>query len=83
MAPSVKRGWVFNLLLLLGLTSAIPLGSESHGTQDHILLSQFLRFPQLGGPRPSIYILQGQGGPAITPGTGFPIHRLLPHTGIR
>jgi hypothetical protein len=38
-APSLTRGQVCNLLLLPGLASAVPLGSESRGTQDHILLS--------------------------------------------
>jgi hypothetical protein len=50
------RGQVCNLLLLLVLASAVPLWSESHRTQDHILLSQFLRLPQPGGPGPHIYI---------------------------
>jgi hypothetical protein len=47
VAPSLTRGQVCNLLLLLVLASAVPLRSESHGTQDHILLSQFLRSPNL------------------------------------
>jgi hypothetical protein len=46
VAPSLTRGRVCNLLLLLVLASAVPLGSEFSGTQDHILLSQFLRLPQ-------------------------------------
>jgi hypothetical protein len=45
VAASITRGWVCNLLFLLVLTSAVTLGSESRGTQDHILLSQFLRLP--------------------------------------
>jgi hypothetical protein len=63
---------VCNLLvqLLLGLAT-VPLGSKSHRTHDHILLSYF-RLPQLGGPGPRIYIPQEQGGPVIPPGTGFP-----------
>jgi hypothetical protein len=32
---------------------------------SHILLSQFLRVPQPGGPGPRIYILQERGGPDI------------------
>jgi hypothetical protein len=56
MAPSLTRGRVCNLLLLLGLVSGVSLGSESHGTQDHILFSEFLRLPQPGGPGPRIYI---------------------------
>jgi hypothetical protein len=82
-APSLTRGLVYNLLLLLVLASAAPLGSESRGTQDHILLNQFLRLPQPGGPGPRIYIPQEQVGPDISPGTGFPIRRLLRLTGLR
>jgi hypothetical protein len=41
MVPSLTRGRVCNLLLLLGLASAVPLRSEYRGTQDHIVLSQF------------------------------------------
>jgi hypothetical protein len=59
------RGRVCNLLFLLDLTSAVPLESESHETQGHILLSQFLRLPQPGGLGPSIYIPQEQGGPWV------------------
>jgi hypothetical protein len=64
-------------MLLQGLASAVLLWSESHGTQDHILLSQFFRLPQPGGPGPRIYIPQEQGGPVIPLGTGFPFCRLL------
>jgi hypothetical protein len=77
MASSL-RGGVCNVLSLLGLASIVSVESESHGTQDRILLifSQFLRLPQPGGPGPRIYIPQGQGGPVIPPGTGFPLRRL-------
>jgi hypothetical protein len=67
VATSLKRGRVCNLLLLLVLASAVQLGSESRGTQDRILLSQFLRLPQPGGPGPRIYVPQEQGGPDIPP----------------
>jgi hypothetical protein len=77
VAPFLTRARVCNLVLLQGLASAAPLWSESHGTQDHILLSQFLRLPQPGGLGPRIYIPQEQGGPVIPPGTGFPFCRLL------
>jgi hypothetical protein len=80
--PSLTRGRACNLFLLLILAGAVPLGSESRGTQDHILLSQFLRHHQLGGPVPSIYIPKEQGGPDIPPGTGFPFHRLLRLSGL-
>jgi hypothetical protein len=77
VAPSLTRGRVCNLLLLLVIASAVLLGSQSRGTHDDILLSQFLRLPQPGGPGPRIYIPQEQGGPVIPPGTGFPLCRLL------
>jgi hypothetical protein len=67
VASSLTRGLVCNLLLLLGLASADPLGSESPRTQDHILFSQFLRLPSPAGPGPCIYIPQEQGGPVIYP----------------
>jgi hypothetical protein len=38
--PSLTRGWVCNLWLLLGFTSAVCLGLESRGTHDHTLPSQ-------------------------------------------
>jgi hypothetical protein len=65
VAPSLTRGRACNLLLLLGLASAVPLAYESRETQHHILLSQFLRFLQPGGPDLRIYIPQGQGGSVI------------------
>jgi hypothetical protein len=81
VALSLTRGRVYNLLSLLVLASAVPLGSESRGTQDHISLSQFLRLPQPGGPVPRIYIPQEQGDPDIPPGTGFPFRRLYDSQG--
>jgi hypothetical protein len=83
VAPSLMRGRVCNLLLLLFLASAVPLGSESRGTQNHILLSQFLRLPQPGGTGPPYLYPQEQGGPDIPPGTGFPFCRLLRLSGLR
>jgi hypothetical protein len=50
---------------------------QSHRTQNHILLSRFLRLPQPGRPGTRIYIPQEQGGPVTPPGTGFPSRRLL------
>jgi hypothetical protein len=52
VAPSLTRGRVCNLLLLLVLASAVPIGSEARGTQDHILLYQSLKLSQPGGPGP-------------------------------
>jgi hypothetical protein len=44
-APSLTRGRVCLLYMLLVLASAVFLGSESLGSRDHILLSQFWDFP--------------------------------------
>jgi hypothetical protein len=76
-APYLTRGWVCNLLV----QSVVTLGSKSSRTHDHILLSH-LRLPQPGGPGPSIYIPQKQGGSVMPPGTGFPFCRLLRLSGI-
>jgi hypothetical protein len=43
------REWVCRLQLLLGLVSAIILGSESPGTRGHISLSQIRNSPNLEG----------------------------------
>jgi hypothetical protein len=42
---TLKRTRVYRLQLLLALTSAVILGSESRGTSDHILLSQIRDLP--------------------------------------
>jgi hypothetical protein len=41
------RGWVRRLQLLLVLASAVIIGSESHGANDHILQSQIRDPPNL------------------------------------
>jgi hypothetical protein len=46
-ASSLTRGRVCSLQLLLGLSSAFFLGSGSRWTHDHILLPQFLDYPNL------------------------------------
>jgi hypothetical protein len=45
LALSLTRGRICPLQLLLALTSAVILCSESRGTRDHILLSQIWDFP--------------------------------------
>jgi hypothetical protein len=55
-APSLTRGRVCRLQLLLGLASAVIFGSESHRTRGHILLSQirdspYRRLLRLAGSR--------------------------------
>jgi hypothetical protein len=44
-APSLTRGWICRLQLLLAIASAVIFGSESRGTCDYILLSQIRDFP--------------------------------------
>jgi hypothetical protein len=44
-APSLTRGRVCRLQLLLALASAVIFGPESHRTRGHILLSQIRDFP--------------------------------------
>jgi hypothetical protein len=56
-APYPMRGWVSTSQLLLGLVSAVILGSESHMTQDHTLLSQIWDCPNLEDQVP-IFIFQ-------------------------
>jgi hypothetical protein len=80
VAPSLTRGRVCNLLLLLVLASAVPLGTESRRTHGHILLPH-LRLPQPRRPGPCIYIPQEQGGPVIPPGTVFPFVALYDSQG--
>jgi hypothetical protein len=52
VTSSLTRGWVCHLQLLLALTSAVILGSESCGTHNHILLSQIRDSPNLEGQVP-------------------------------
>jgi hypothetical protein len=66
-ATSLTRGRVCIFQFLLGIESAVLLRSQSRGTHEHILLSQFLRLPQPGGPGSCIYFPQEQGGPVISP----------------
>jgi hypothetical protein len=49
VTSSLTRGWVCRLQLLLVLASVVILRSESHGTHDHILLSQIRDSPNLDG----------------------------------
>jgi hypothetical protein len=49
-APSLTWSRVCSFKFLPGIASAAFLRSESHGTQEHILLSLVFRLPQPGGP---------------------------------
>jgi hypothetical protein len=61
---SLTRGRVCNLLLpvLLGLASAVTLGSKSHRTRDHMLLSHL----SLGSLSVASYYSYGHGGGIIS-----------------
>jgi hypothetical protein len=52
VTSSLMRGWVYCLQLLLVLTSAVILRSESCGTDNRILLSQIRDSPNLEGQVP-------------------------------
>jgi hypothetical protein len=58
-APFLMRGWVCTLQRLVGIVSAVILGSKSRRTHAHILPSQIWDFPNMEG-----YVL-------ISPGTGW------------
>jgi hypothetical protein len=47
VTPSLTRGRVCNLLLLLDLDSSVPLGPESRGSQGHIFCANFWDSPNL------------------------------------
>jgi hypothetical protein len=73
----------------LSFTVAAGLRQRSHSqvrvSQDswqHFTVS-YSRLLQPGGPGTRIYSPQEQGGPVMTPGTGFPSRRLLRHAGLR
>jgi hypothetical protein len=57
-----------NLQLMIGLTSAVLLGSESRGTHDHILLSQFWDSPPTWRARFLYSFSAGTGWPSYNPG---------------
>jgi hypothetical protein len=64
VTSSLMRGWVCHLQLLLVLSSAVILRSDT--VSDSRLL-------QPGGPAPHIYILQEQGGPLMPSGSNLHI----------
>jgi hypothetical protein len=72
-APSLTRGWVYNLLvqLLRGLASAFTLASKSRRTHAHILLSH-IRLPPTWRSRPPYLYPPGTWWPSYTPGHWVP-----------
>jgi hypothetical protein len=71
-APSLTRGWVCRLQLLLDLTSAVILGSESCRTHDHILLPQIRDTLNLEGQVSVFTFPKVQGGTVLPPRSRFP-----------
>jgi hypothetical protein len=71
-APSLTRGRVCRLQLLLVIGSAVILAG--------LMTVSNSRLPQPRGPGPRIYIPQEQGGPVITPGTGLRVAFSSPPT---
>jgi hypothetical protein len=69
--PSLTKGLVCSLELLLCLASAVNLGSESRRTLTIVYCLKYLSLPQPAGPGPRTYITQEQGGPVILPVIGF------------
>jgi hypothetical protein len=65
-APSLTRGQVCRLQLLLALASAVILGSESYGTHDHILLPLIRDSTKLEEQDPYLYPPR-PGWPSYTP----------------
>jgi hypothetical protein len=65
----------------LGLARAVSLGSKSHRTHDHILLSH-LRFPSTWRARSPYLYLSGTEWSSYTTGTGFPFRYLLQLAGL-
>jgi hypothetical protein len=55
VSSSLTRGWICCMQLMLDFASAVILKSESHGTHDHILLSQIRDSSNLMGQVP-VYI---------------------------
>jgi hypothetical protein len=60
--------------LLLGITSAVFLGSESPRDSIPYFIVSLFETPQPGGPGPRIYIPQEEDSPVIPPGNFNDLH---------
>jgi hypothetical protein len=87
-APSLTRGRVCRLQLLLAFASAVILGSESRGTHNHTLPSSIRDTPNLEGqvpvfisPRNRVGQLYPQVRYSATAAVQSPISRSLPSNG--
>jgi hypothetical protein len=66
VAPYLTRERVCNILLILVFASAVPVRSESRGTQNHIYCPNTWDSPNLEGRSPYLYP-PGTGWPRYTP----------------
>jgi hypothetical protein len=76
-APSLTRWRICRLQLLLALSSAVILGSESGGTHDHILLSQIRDSPNLEVQVPVFISPRNIGSLVIPPALDVSSQRIL------
>jgi hypothetical protein len=74
----------------MGLSFTIAAGPRQCSPRDRVPRDSWLyftvsdsRLSTPGGIGPRIYIPQEEGGPVISPGIGFPFHRLLRLSGLR
>jgi hypothetical protein len=81
-APSLTRGRVGRLQLLLALASGVILGSEYPRTHDHILLSHVGDSSHLEGQVPLFIYCRNKVAQYYPPGTGLPFRRLLRLAGL-
>jgi hypothetical protein len=82
VAPFLTWGWVCNLLLLLGLASAVPLGSETRRTWPYFIVP-ISETPPTWRARPPYLYPPVTGCPSYTPGHWVPFFCLLWLTGLR
>jgi hypothetical protein len=82
VTSSLTRGWVCRLQLLLALASTVILGSESHGTHGHILLSQIRNSRNLEGHVP-VFISPRNRVAQLYPQALGSLFRCLRHAGLR
>jgi hypothetical protein len=83
VTSSLTRGWVCRLQLLFFLFSALILGSESLGTDDHILCSQIRDSPNLEDQVPVFTPTRNRVAQFYPLDIGFSFGRILRLAGLR
>jgi hypothetical protein len=81
-APCLKRGRVCRLQFCWSSPAQSYSGPSTVGSWPYFTVLDS-KIPPPAGTRHRIYIPQEQGGPLISPGTGFSFHRLLRLAGLR